>query len=105
MSRLTDHLDNTFDSITAQSIIPKQYRAGVNKILLAKAERLVKFADHDSFFMVTYLYNLPEKALVKYDLLCHVFKACGYEVVHTEPELGKHMWQMNRQAPVPLSPS
>lgn len=52
--------------------------------------------------MVTYLPNLPEKALAKYDMLAQVFINDGYDVFRTEPEPGKYMWQMNREPVTPV---
>jgi hypothetical protein len=46
--------------------------------------------------MTTFCDNLPLPALEKYDRLCDIFIACGYEVQRTEPVPGKHFWQMIR---------
>jgi hypothetical protein len=93
---------NTFDSNVANTIIPKEHRPAVAKLLREKAGWVVRYMDKDSFFMVTYLLNLPEKALAKYDILTQVFTDHGYDVVQTEPNPGKHMWQMNREPVVPV---
>jgi hypothetical protein len=95
-------IDNTFDSNVANAIIPREHRPGVAKLLREKAGWVVRYMNKDSFFMVTYLKDLPEKALAKYDMLTQVFTNDGYEVVRTEPQPGKYMWQMNREPVVPV---
>lgn len=89
-------VENTFDSNVANSIVPREHRAGVNRVLLQQSERIVRYTNHDSFYMTTYLDGLPVKALAKYDRLCEVFRGCGYDATHSEPRPGKHLWQMNR---------
>jgi hypothetical protein len=93
---------NTFDSKEANAIVPKEHRAAVSKLLREKAGWVTRYMNKDSFFMVTYLPNLPEKALAKYEMLKQVFINDGYDVVCTEPEQGKYMWQMNRDPVVPV---
>lgn len=85
-----------FDSAIAGQIIPKSYRAKILDLLLNVTEDLVRARNLDSFAMVTFCDNLPSAALEKYDRLCEVFTRCGYTCEHTEPETGKHHWQMNR---------
>ena len=95
-------IDNTFDSIVANSIIPKIHRTLVTKLLLEKAGSVIRYMNKDSFFMVTYLSNLPQKALIKYGKLTEVFINDGYDVAYSQPKPGKHMWQMNRLPTVPI---
>lgn len=102
-SRDKGRIETTFDSNKANDIIPKSHRSSIMQVLLEQAEKVVKYTNVDAFFMVTYLYGLPDKALVKYDKLNDVFERCGYAVTHSEPDLGKHMWEMNRTGVSPLS--
>lgn len=95
-------ISNTFDSNDANAIIPKEHRPGVTRLLFEKAGWVTRYMNKNSFFMVTYLQDLPEKALAKYHLLTQVFVNDGYDVVRTEPVPGKHMWQMNRFPVVPV---
>jgi hypothetical protein len=95
-----NNMSHTFDSNEVAKIVPKLYRKRNLAVLLDAAERLVRACNRDAFYMVTFLPHLCEKQLHKYDLLCGVFKKCGYDVTHSLPIPGKHMWRMTRPEPI-----
>lgn len=90
-------INHTFDSNEANSIIPRQHRPKVLEVLLRQSERLIRSCNRDAFYMVTYLEHLPPKAIKKYHMLCEVFEGCGYDVHHSMPDDGNHIWRMTRK--------
>lgn len=86
-----------YDTIEANAIIPKEHRPCVATLLYTYSQKLIARTMPVTFFMETWNINLPAKALVKYDNLCHVFGTLGYTAaVGVSETPGKHLWVMNR---------
>lgn len=84
----------TYRSSEVRQIIPRSCRTLVDNLLWYYSRELLIISKPSGFFMETFELNLPNAALVKYDVLCHVFKSLGYSVTPTPTTTGKLKWVM-----------
>ncbi|MGW9332696.1 hypothetical protein [Bosea sp. NPDC055594] len=71
-------------------------RKSVLEAVANAARALVLRCNPKKFFMITYGADLPQRALVKSELLCNVFTLCGYRVSDTFEYHGKICWTLER---------
>jgi len=65
-------------------------------LLCIATKNLVEKVMPDHITMMTVTPNLPNKALAKYDKLCHVVRALGYEGGRGDPYSGTNIWMLKK---------
>lgn len=89
-----------WNSSEVQPLIPRQDRSAIRSILGAVTRYLLDSVKPEEVTMCTSEAHLPQKALIKYGLVCEVFADCGYVVSNYDEYHGQRVWRMVRQATV-----
>ena len=86
-----------FDSAEVCRIVDKESRVQILDGLLRATKYLLINEKPKRFIMNTFVADLPEKAMVKYYMLCQLFVDCGYDVTRANSYHGRHQWWADRR--------
>lgn len=87
---------HTYKAQDAGQVIPIDDRVHVRALLHHYTPKVISATMPRTFLMETYDRYLLEKALAKYQPLCHIFSTLGYQVVRSITASGKTRWVMSR---------
>lgn len=93
----TDSEYEYWNSDDVRRLIPKEDRRILLAVLLAITKYLIESVKPDDVSMCTSDGGLPDKALIKFTMLCDVFDTCGYDVSVYDEYHGQHVWRMARR--------
>lgn len=78
-----------------KSIIDEECRGIIILILLKIVDAIINSAKPEYVYLIPREPALPEKAMIKYMRIVHVFHTRSYTVRKTDPHRGRRMWTMS----------
>lgn len=98
VNEITDEFKTIFSGRDSEYVLPKVQRGAILRTILHATSSLLNQVNPEQVSWCTWDRNLPEKAMVKYNLVLRVFETCGYRVQAAEHK-GQHFWSAERLNP------
>lgn len=91
-------ISECWDGLEArQFLVDADHRSMVKSLIYQAATHLTAESGANLVHMVTHTSNLPERALVKFNEICAVFRGIGFRAGRGDSWHGQHIWMMERQ--------